>query len=96
MIDRSDETHASDVTDAGDVTDLRTVAGASELTEEQRLGISAALDAGEEAVGRARPNPAVGCALVREGRVIATGFLVLKYEGYVEDETVYIGCRRIM
>ncbi|MDK7213609.1 bifunctional diaminohydroxyphosphoribosylaminopyrimidine deaminase/5-amino-6-(5-phosphoribosylamino)uracil reductase RibD [Corynebacterium pyruviciproducens] len=73
MIDRSDETHASDVTDAGDVTDLRAVAGASELTEEQRLGISAALDAGEEAVGRARPNPAVGCALVREGRVIATG-----------------------
>ncbi|SMB80956.1 bifunctional diaminohydroxyphosphoribosylaminopyrimidine deaminase/5-amino-6-(5-phosphoribosylamino)uracil reductase RibD [Corynebacterium glucuronolyticum] len=43
------------------------------IPEHHRLGVDAAITAGEEAVGRARPNPAVGCALVKNGRVIATG-----------------------
>ncbi|MDY5834930.1 MAG: bifunctional diaminohydroxyphosphoribosylaminopyrimidine deaminase/5-amino-6-(5-phosphoribosylamino)uracil reductase RibD [Corynebacterium glucuronolyticum] len=44
-----------------------------DIPEEHRAGISAAIAVGDEAVGRARPNPAVGCAIVAHGEVIATG-----------------------
>lgn len=44
------------------------------MTAADRRWMRVALDLGERALGRAWPNPAVGCVLVREGRVVGRGW----------------------
>lgn len=48
--------------------------GLEPYTADDTRFMALALAAGRHGVGRTAPNPAVGCALVRDGQLLATGF----------------------
>jgi len=52
----------------------RAVEATSQVTETDRAYIRQALDLARRALGQTHPNPAVGCVLVKDGKVVGQGF----------------------
>jgi len=62
----------------------RQVRAMSEFSAEDHRWMGRALQLAERAAYTARPNPMVGCVLVREGQVVGEGFHVRTGEGHAE------------